>query len=397
MKQILTLLIALLPVPLAVLHAQAADLTLTEPLDYQVVQRSSQGKGRINITGELSEDVAAGAAVQVRVVQDSEQTPWLQVDSLKDRKIIASLEAPAGGWWRLEVQVVHSQKQLALGSVAHVGVGEVFVIAGQSNSANHGEEKQTTKSQRVASFDGQEWRIADDPQPGASGRGGSFVPAFADAVVAKENVPVGIIACGIGATSVREWLPSGATFPNPPTLESRVVQLPDGQWASNGEAYDTFIARLKSAGPQGFRAVLWHQGESDANQKDPSRTLSGKLYRESLEKIIRETRRQIGFEAPWFVAQASYHAPGDEGSDDIRAAQASLWKDGVALEGPDSDALRGKLRERDGNGVHFSGPGLRELGACWAAKVLPWLDRQLTESSNTDDGKATKRKSKRAT
>jgi hypothetical protein len=311
----------------------------------------------------------------------------LQVDSVKGRKINASFEAPAGGWWRLEVQVVHSREQIAISSVAHVGVGEVFVIAGQSNSANHGEEKQTTKTRRVASFDGKEWRIADDPQPGASGSGGSFIPAFADAVVEKENVPVGIIACGIGATSVREWLPSGATFPNPPTLLNRVEQLPDGQWASKGEAYDTFITRLKSAGPHGFRAVLWHQGESDANQKDPSRTLSGKLYREFLEKIIRDTRRQIGFDAPWFVAQASYHVPGDEGSDDIRAAQASLWKDGIALEGPDSDALKGKLRESDGNGVHFSGPGLREHGARWAAKVLPWLDRQWTaELPRSEEG-----------
>ena len=87
------------------------------------------------------------------------------------------------------------------------------------------QEKQTTKTRRVASFDGKAWRIADDPQPGASGGGGSLVPAFADAVVAKENVPVGILACGIGATSVREWLPKGATFPNPPTLVSRVEQL----------------------------------------------------------------------------------------------------------------------------------------------------------------------------
>jgi Carbohydrate esterase, sialic acid-specific acetylesterase len=376
MRHTLTLLTLLLLAPITLLHAQSVDLTLTEPRDYQVVQRSSLEKGRINITGELSEDIPADSAVQVRVVKDNGQMPWSQVDSVKDRKIVASFDAPAGGWWRLEVQVVNAQKQIAIGSVSHVGVGEVFVIAGQSNSANHGEEKQTTKTRRAASFDGKAWRIADDPQPGASGGGGSFIPAFADAVVEKENVPVGIIACGIGATSVREWLPKGATFPNPPTLVSRVEQLPDGQWASKGEAYDAFIARMKSAGPRGFCAVLWHQGESDANQKDPSRTLSGKLYRESLEKIIRDSRPEIGFEAPWFVAQASYHVPGDEGSDDIRAAQASLWKDGIALEGPDSDALKGKLRERDGNGVHFSGPGLREHGASWAAKVLPWLDRQ---------------------
>lgn len=218
----------------------AVDLTLTSPLDYQVVQRSSPGRGLLRIAGELSEDVPADAAVQVRLVNNDKPTTWTQVNSVKGRKVIASYEAPAGGWLKMEVQVVHGGKQLALGSVAHVGIGEVFVIAGQSNSANHGQEKQTTKTQRVASFDGKAWRIANDPQPGASGGGGSFVPAFADAVAAKENVPVGIIACGIGATSVREWLPKGATFPNPPTLVSRVEQLPNGQWASKGAAYEAF-------------------------------------------------------------------------------------------------------------------------------------------------------------
>jgi len=380
MKRLLTLL------SLAAISLHATDLTLTLPLDYQVVQRFTPGKGLIRITGELSEDVPPDAAAQVRVVNDDKQMTWLQVNSVKGRKIIASYEAPAGGWWKVEVQVVHGGKQLALGSVAHVGIGEVFVIAGQSNSANHGQEKQATKTRRVASFDGKAWRIADDPQPGASGGGGSFVPPFADAVVAKENVPVGIIACGIGATSVREWLPKGATFPNPPTLVSRVEQLPNGQWASKGAAYDAFIARMKSVPPQGFRAVLWHQGESDANQKDATRTLPGKLYREHLEKIIRDSRRAIGWDAPWFVAQASYHVPGDEGSDDIRAAQASLWRDGIALEGPDSDALKGKLRERDGQGVHFSGPGLREHGAKWAEKVIPWLDAQWTTPRQANGG-----------
>jgi hypothetical protein len=380
MKRILAILAA------ATTSLHGAALTLSSPLEYQVVQRSSPGKGLLRIAGELSEEVHAEAAVQVRVVNDARQTPWVQVNSVKGRKIIAAFDAPAGGWWQVEVQVVHGGKQLALGTVPHVGIGEVFVIAGQSNSANHGEERQTTRTRKVVAFDGKTWRIADDPQPGASGGGGSFVPAFADAVAEKENVPVGIIACGIGATSVREWLPKGATFPNPPTILSRVEKLPNGAWASKGAAYDAFIARMQSAGTNGFRAVLWHQGESDANQKDPACTLPGTLYGEYLTKIIADSRRDIGWPAPWLVAQASYHVPGDEGSEDIRAAQAALWRAGIALEGPDSDALKGMLREREGRGVHFSGPGLREHGARWAEKVLPWLNAQWTQPRQAQGG-----------
>jgi hypothetical protein len=67
---------------------------------------------------------------------------------------------------------------------------------------------------------------------------------------------------------------------------------------------------------------------------------------------------------------------GDEASPDIRAAQKSLWEAGLALEGPDSDALKGQLRERNGQGVHFSGQGLREHAARWVEKVAPWLETQ---------------------
>ncbi|HRH97986.1 MAG TPA: sialate O-acetylesterase [Prosthecobacter sp.] len=343
------------------------DLHLTSPLDYQVIQRASKSSGNIPIAGK-----STATAIEARIGMTGD---WKKLDAHFEKGVFhATLKAPAGGWHRLEVRALKDGKVVGETSVAHVGIGEVFVVAGQSNSANHGQEKQTTQTGRVASFDGQRWQLANDPQPGASGRGGSFMPPLGDALVQKFNVPVGFIPCGIGATSVREWLPKGATFPNPPTIESRVQKRPDGTWESKGAAYDAFVARMKSLGPHGFRAVLWHQGESDANQKDPTRTLPGKLYREHLVRVIRDSRRDIGWEAPWFVAQVSYHVPGDEASPDIRDAQASLWKDGIAFEGPDSDALKGELRERNGQGVHFSGPGLREHAAKWAEKLVPWIE-----------------------
>jgi hypothetical protein len=358
--------------------AQAGpNITLLSPLDHQVIQRSSKKKGPLNIRGELAGFPAKSVTVEARLIVDGQPGKWRQLSvNQKQRTFEARWETPAGGWHRLEVRALSGADVLAGSAVEHVGVGEVFVIAGQSNSANHGEEKQKTTSGLVAAFDGQRWRPANDPQPGASGNGGSFIPPFGDAIAERFHVPVGIVACGVGATSVREWLPKGAKFPNPPTLTGQVRQLPDGGWESKGTIFSSFCERMKQPGPRGFRAVLWHQGESDANQADSSRTLSGNLYRDYLEQLIRASRREIGWDAPWFVAQASYHVPGDEASPDIRAAQASLWKTGLALEGPDSDALKGHLRDTGGKGVHFSGPGLREHAARWVEKVAPWLEKQ---------------------
>jgi arylsulfatase A-like enzyme len=349
--------------------AEPVALLLDSPVDYQVFQRQTPRQGTVRVSGRVP---TGTEKLEMQIDADWQAIEFNSGDGAFDARV----EVSAGGWYVCRVRAMRSGEVLATAEVPHVGVGELFVVAGQSNSANHGEERLHIQTGLVAAFDGQHWQLAHDPQPGASGAGGSFLPPFSDAIAEHFRIPVGIVACGIGATSVREWLPQGSTFPHPPTLVGRVQQRADGQWESKGEAFAMFIDRLKPLGPHGFRAVLWHQGESDANQSDPTRTLPGQLYRQYLEQLIRDSRREIGWDAPWFVAQVSYHVPGDEASPDIRAAQKSLWDDGIALEGPDSDALKGKLREQDGRGVHFSGEGLRAHAARWAEKVVPWLETQ---------------------
>ena len=352
-----------------------AAIQIESPLDWQVFQRRSAATGLVAVRGgsqvvehlEVRFDGAGASAAA-----------WQRVPLAANGSFATMIEVPAGGWYRCTVRGIGKGNVLTETSVANVGVGEVFVVAGQSNSANHGEQQLQPASGKVASFDGVRWQVANDPQPGASGGGGSFLPPLGDALAERFGVPIGFVACGIGATSVREWLPSGASFPHPPTLTGRVRHLPDGRWESDGTAYAMLLERMKSIGPGGFRAVLWHQGESDANQQDPSRTLPGELYRDSLTTLIATSRRDIGQDVPWFVAQASYHVPGDEASLDIRAAQAAICADGTALAGPDTDSLKGEWREAGGQGVHFSGPGLKEHARLWLEKSAPWLDRQLS-------------------
>jgi len=369
-------------IPHAAESTDRPHLALTRPLDYQVYQRATRAKGNITMAGNWPDNCPEGASLEARVAGAGVAAEWqrLAVHKRGEKEFRGELSTPAGGWYRLEVRLIHGGNVAAETTVEHVGVGEIFVISGQSNSANHGEEKQRTRTRLVAAFHDGKWQVADDPQPGASGNGGSFIPPFADAIAERFKVPIGIVAAGVGATSIREWLPRGTQFPNPPTLTRNVRQLPSGQWESKGAIFEDFTSRLRQLGPNGFRAVLWHQGESDANQKDPSRTLPGALYKKFVEQLIRDSRREAGWEVPWFVAQASYHGPEDTGSADIRAAQRSLWSSGIALEGPDTDALMRDLRDQAGKGVHFSGKGLREHGARWAEKVSSWLDRQLASA-----------------
>ena len=352
-----------------------AALRIVRPVEWAVVQRHSRAAGAIPV--EVRASLPAAGAIEARVVLEAD-APWQSL-TRNGETFTGLLAAPAGGWHRLEVRSVVDGAVMEMTTVERVGIGEVFVVAGQSNSANHGEERLAPATDRVVSLDPEGvWRVAADPQAGASGDGGSFVPALGDALVAEFGVPIGFVACGIGATSVREWLPEGSPFPAPPTLTARVRPVAGGGFESDGAAFAMLVGRMKQLEPTGLRGVLWHQGESDANQQDRSRTLPGPLYEAMLGRVIRDTRAEIGREVPWFVARATYHVPGDESSTDIRAAQAAVCRDGLALPGPDTDRLTGPFRDSGGRGVHFSGVGQRRHAEAWFAAIAPWLEARLT-------------------
>ena len=179
-------------------------LILLSPAERQVFQRDTRSDGKIVVETVL-EMTTRGALtnldrLEARVIgpstNDNNATAWqtLPFDN-RVRHFRAELRAPAGGWCRVQVRLLAGGKSVSEANVEHVGVGEVFVIAGQSNSANHGEEKQSAKNPFVVAFGNGHWQVAADPEPGASGNGGSFMPAFGDAMAGKFKVPIGIASC----------------------------------------------------------------------------------------------------------------------------------------------------------------------------------------------------------
>jgi len=358
----------------------ASDLHLESPSDFQVFQRASRDEGIVRVMGHADFE---GAQWQYRIVGKSREgkpvdETWHAFPSaLRDGNFDFTAPAPAGGWYRVEVRASQEGKAVGEANVEHVGVGEVFIVAGQSNAGSYGSERQTVKSGLVSGFDGKTWAIANDPQRGAGGAGGSFLPAFGDAMAARFGVPIGVVPIAAGGTSVRQWLPKGIPFAQQTTTGNGIVQTADGQWESDGALFQRLSQRLSALGEHGARAILWHQGESDAGQArggaPADRQISGEQYAAFMEALIRASREKAGWNVPWFTAQTTYHSEKDLSDDEFRAAQKAAWEKGLALPGPDTDPLRAEYR----TGVHFNGIGLRKHGELWAEKVGAWLDGQL--------------------
>lgn len=324
-----------------VVVASETKLTLAAPTPRQIVQRDTRNLGLIHLKGAIT-----GLATQVEARATlmpgatGKATEWTKIVGSADIMLgdfSGSLEVAGGGWYVIEVRAFNDGKIAAEAEVAKVGVGEVFVAAGQSNAANHGGTKQSPSDDRVSAWNGQGWQLAADPQPLAEGTNGSPWPLLGDLLVEKLNVPVGLISVGEGGTAVYQWLPQ----------------------------YD-YYQRIKNVlvmlGPKGVRAVLWHQGESDA-----ARGTSAEKYAEQLNTIIRQSRLDAGYDVPWFIAGASYLKQPMEHEEAIRSGQREVCDGRLTFQGAVTDDMRGDFRC---DGTHFSDKGLKEHARRWAEALL---------------------------
>ena len=338
------------PRPYRFVLTRRKELTrITAPLDYQVFQRTTHDHGPVLVSGTTSCDADR---IEFRCTGTPAESlltgKWLPVAFDQDEGTFRQfVNLPAGGWYSMEIRLRKDGSNLEEHLVKQFGVGEVFVGAGQSNSTNSGEFRTKQLSGMVASFSGDHWQIADDPQPGVADKtqGGSYYPAFGDALFQRYGVPVGIAATGFGGTSVNHWQPGDEGL------------------------FTWMMKRISQLGPNGFRAVLWHQGESDVGMPSDE-------YHDKLQTVIEASRREAGWHIPWLVAQTSYLSPQQPRADTTRNAQARLWAEGIAVEGPDTDTLTGDHRDHDGQGVHFSPKGLRAHGLMWADRVQRFIDQQ---------------------
>ncbi len=337
--------------------AESAALTLAQPQPYQVVQRDAGDRGRVPVKGICSGPATRVEARYEKLGAGATTSAWTRVASnLVNGAVEGGLSVPAGGWYRLTVRALDGEREVARQVVEKVGVGEVFIVAGQSNSGNFGWPRQTPTEDRAAAYCPwcKAWRHGHDPQPsGGGGSGGSPWPAMESALVRALDVPVTVVCLAVGGASVSNWLPATRA------------------------GYGGIPRALDFAGPQGARAILWHQGETDAASGTTTET-----YAERLETIIAQSRRDAGWAIPWGVATAAFYPePPNETPEQrtnrldrqaaIRAGQARVQGLPGVFAGAYTDDLTGPEWRCDT--IHFNARGFDEHGKRWAERILASL------------------------
>ncbi len=338
-------------------RASRTELIVHSPRVWQVFQRTTKRRGPVVVSGRVIGRVdRVEAKFTGKSLAGVLAAKWQPVRLDKATGAFnQSLALPAGGWYALNVRARVGERTVAAATVKPLGVGEVFVTAGQSNSTSCGElpTKQTTGM--VSSFNGRAWQRANDPMWGAHDlieagepiedifKGGSPWLSFGDAMYERYGVPIGVAVTGHGGSSVTNWLP--------------------------GEhMYEWLLTRIGQLGAMGCRAVLWHQGESDTEMPVGQ-------YSAELTAVIESSKRDSGWELPWMVATTSYIEPNRVCVPRLRDEFEAIFDSGAALRGPDTDTLMGDHRDGGGLGIHFSPKGLKAHGRLWADQVAAWLGR----------------------
>jgi sialate O-acetylesterase len=283
------------------------------PQDWQILQQRS-GAAEVRLSGRWEHPEFKSPVVRVRAVREDSGASvapaldWIDAEMGPGRRWSARLcGIPAGGLYRIESHLAADaaapREWCHHGDmIHHLGVGDLWVIAGQSNSAGYG---------RGPVFDPPElgihlfrnrmaWDLATHPmnestrtahpenREGAN-PGHSPYLAFARAVKASLGFPIGLVQTSLGGSPLGAWNP---TEPGAHPL------------------YDGMLRTIGAVGGR-VRGILWYQGCSDT-EPELART-----YLERFVAMVREWRRVLGDpELPVLTVQINrVHGPSTAAAD----------------------------------------------------------------------------------
>ncbi|MBO9615576.1 MAG: T9SS type A sorting domain-containing protein [Dyadobacter sp.] len=273
------------------------------------------------------------------------------------------------GMYNIEIRAINNGFPMASGGVS-VGLGEVFIISGQSNA------------QGVASvlpadpvFKGVVSDTRDEPcdlklppfpsmftidvgsKIGMRGPNNWCYSRLGKKISQNKNVPVAFFNAAIANTGLRNWIDGINGVATTSTYGQSICS------GNIGAPYKILKNALNYYGSMfGVRGVLWHQGENDAHDEWAGLTTSAQ-YQTRLNTLINTSRSDFNANLIWYISRVSRNnetgGSFQPTNPDIITAQNAVA--GSNKYGPATDNIQPVRPDK----VHFSGTGLIDLGDAW--------------------------------
>jgi hypothetical protein len=293
--------------------------------DWQIVQQDETGHGTVTVSGRYVSDLPG--SVEVRLV--SEETggavngglDWRPAASADGSWSATIDDIPAGGLYRLETRFNAgpdgpSSEWSQRGDMRHfVGVGDLWVIAGQSNSAGYGRGPLHDPPELGLHLfrNSERWSLASHPmnestdtRHPANREGGNpgHSPYLHFARVLKRELgsPIGLVQTALGGSPLTHWNP---------------------EEPGESPLFENMVHCVQQAGGS-VRGILWYQGESDASGEN------ARTYADRFIRAVTAWRKALNAPSlPVITVQLNrFYGPPDDASDRgwslLREAQRQL-------------------------------------------------------------------------
>jgi hypothetical protein len=247
-----------------------------------------------------------------------------------------------------ERTVYFPQKQEMLNETPDMQNLWVFIMAGQSNMAGRGivEPNDTIANKRILSINQKgELVIAKEPlhwyEPERTGLDCGY--SFAMTLIRKisGNKSVLLIPTAVGGSSISQW-------------------LGDSMYR-NVKLFSNFKEKTEIAKQFGvIKGILWHQGESDANEKDIP------LYKQRLSLLFSKFRATVGNnDLPILLGEL-----GSFSDDPLNFDSINKQIHAYAGEDKNTLVISTKDLKDKGDHLHFNSEGQRKMGKRFAEAWL---------------------------
>lgn len=262
---------------------------MIEATDFAIFQRGKDNAATVCVSGIL-ENIEWGGKTLCRVVREEDQSvvvPWTPC-KMNGQSYRVELMIPAGGLYRIEVTCWDGSNNISwnkrIRNIQHVGVGELYLITGQSNMSGYGRDAAYDPPQLEVHLFGNNgrWQIAAHPLNDSIDSifpenyepttGTSPLLAFGRMMNRRLGVPIGLIQTSMGASPMSQWHPE-----------------------EDGRLYRGMMRRIPMTGPVG--GIVWYQGCSDTDSEDTAKT-----YLSRFTRMIELWRNELG-DIPVVTAQ----------------------------------------------------------------------------------------------
>jgi hypothetical protein len=327
---------------ITVTAGSSGTVAITNPVSFAGFQRAG-AIGSIPITGTVT---GAAEDIEASFNGGAYQTIATSVAAGSYSGVLTG-QAQGQGTLTVRKKITNT----ALATVANVGIGDVFLIGGDSISEGRGASAQSYSHATLHAADFRQddaWKDGNDATDTGTSAG-SHWPLLATHIMASQGVPVFFISCGTGGTDV-----AGS----------------NSSWAKPGGDYNVMVQQVIDSRAGGVKAVLMHLGPNAiVNSNNAAIALA--TYRTALDTLASNLAGDVAGAPKLHVGICGEVGTGNPpdrrtAEDNIRGGILSAWNNnGAAIKpGP-------VLIEQDyGDNVHPSTtPQLQVVADRWWAAI----------------------------